>query len=99
MRRLFTETFAKKTRAEWTEIFSSMSKTVIRVTVFSLILCLSLSLSAELDACVEPVLEMEEASNHPHNKYVGNLLFLCVRSRREKFLLFERFGTRLLTTQ
>ena len=83
------------------DIFKYKQNIVIRVTVFSLILSLSLSLSlsAELDACVEPVLEMEEASNHPHNKYVGNLLYPCNRLRREKFLLFERFGTRLLTTQ
>ena len=25
-------------------------------------------ITAEVDACVEPVLEMDEANNHPHNK-------------------------------
>jgi alpha-methylacyl-CoA racemase len=39
----FEECFARKTRAEWTEIFS------------------------RLDACVTPVLDLDEAPEHPHN--------------------------------
>ena len=46
------------------------------------IICLFGLCATELDACVEPVLSMEEAIQHPHNVCV-NILESCSSSRRE----------------
>ncbi|XP_069043056.1 alpha-methylacyl-CoA racemase isoform X2 [Lepisosteus oculatus] len=50
LKRIFTETFASKTQAEWSKIFDGT------------------------DACVTPVLSLEEVSSHPHNRERGSFI-------------------------
>ncbi|MBN3319270.1 AMACR racemase, partial [Atractosteus spatula] len=50
LKRIFTETFASKTQAEWCKIFDGT------------------------DACVTPVLSLEEVSSHPHNRERGSFI-------------------------
>lgn len=48
--------------------YDNNSNLVVSYYIFTPILCLCVCTHAEVDACVEPVLEMDEAGNHPHNK-------------------------------
>ncbi|KAK1142991.1 alpha-methylacyl-CoA racemase isoform X1 [Acipenser oxyrinchus oxyrinchus] len=50
LKRIFTETFASKTQAEWSKIFDGT------------------------DACVTPVLSLDEVSSHPHNRERGSFI-------------------------
>ncbi|XP_066568230.1 alpha-methylacyl-CoA racemase [Amia ocellicauda] len=50
LKRIFTKTFATKTRAQWCQIFDGT------------------------DACVTPVLSLDEVSSHPHNKERGSFI-------------------------
>nr|XP_033789035.1 alpha-methylacyl-CoA racemase [Geotrypetes seraphini]XP_033789046.1 alpha-methylacyl-CoA racemase [Geotrypetes seraphini]XP_033789054.1 alpha-methylacyl-CoA racemase [Geotrypetes seraphini]XP_033789061.1 alpha-methylacyl-CoA racemase [Geotrypetes seraphini]XP_033789070.1 alpha-methylacyl-CoA racemase [Geotrypetes seraphini] len=50
LRSIFTDTFSKKSQAEWCKIFDGT------------------------DACVTPVLPLEEVSLHPHNKERGSFI-------------------------
>jgi len=60
MKQKFAEIFATKTQKQWIEIFSGTHHQHIQET------CGEYHIT-DLDACVQPVLDMDEAVTHPHN--------------------------------
>ena len=67
MKERFAKLFVTKTQEEWIRIFESSTFILFSHNYYSCVL-FTVFLT-ELDACVDPVLELSEAPNHPHNRF------------------------------
>ena len=73
---MIANVFLTKTREEWTKIFSgqqlsdslSLCAKIMPCKKKTIITARSQKFFLGIDACVEPVLSMNEAPQHPHNR-------------------------------
>ena len=68
MKERFSSVFATKTQDEWVAVFKGTEWWPF-LTHVNYVLCVDVYVT-DTDACVEPVLSLKDAPQHPHNKSV-----------------------------